>query len=162
MSKFMREAIKSLNLSGSEMMKEKYGYYEMNDYQQIKKGIPNLQNIMRDILGQLGKPDGDWDRDDYYYGDLGCGLYDEKGKDFFQWDATDGTDWGKWWNLSPYLCKKICDLFQIKYNENTVVKLYGCDYNKTLQIEIYVTYYNKRHPGWEKTVTYTASCPYEM
>ena len=160
MSKFMKEAIKSLNLSSSEMMKEKYGYYEQNDYQTIKKDIHNLQNIMRDILGQLGKPDGDWDRDDYSYGNLG--LYDERGKDYFQWDATDGTDWGSWWNIPVCLCKKICDLFQIKYNEATVVKLYGCDYGKTLQIEIYATYYNKRHPEWKKAVTYTASCPYEM
>lgn len=160
MNNFMEKAMKNINLLYSEMMKEKYGYYEQNDYQTITKDIPNLQNIMRDILGQLGKPDGDWSRDDYYYGDLG--LYDERGKDYFQWDATDGTDWGSWWNIPVCLCKKICDLFQIKHNKNTVIKIYGCDYNKTLQIEIYVTYYNQRHPEWEKAVTYTASCPYEM
>ena len=160
MNNFMTEVTKSLNLSDSEMMKEKYGYYEMNDYQTITKDIPGLQNIMRDILGQLGRPDGFWDRTDGYYNTYD--PFEGMGKDYFQWDATDGTDWGSWWNIPVCLCKKICDLFQIKYNENTVVKLYGCDYGKTLQIEIYVTYYNKRHPEWKKAVTYTASCPYEM
>lgn len=159
MNTFMKKAVEGLNVSYLEMMREKNGFYFENQYEEQEIEIPGLQNKIKTILSQLGEPNF-WSRDDSYY--PGYNPFEGRKKDFFQWDATDGSDYGEWWNLPADACEKICNLFHINYRSNTSVTLYGCDMNNLLRIEVEVKYHNNRHPGWKGIVVYTARCEYHL
>lgn len=148
---FMELALQQLNnVSYQDLILEKQGYFEENQYIEHNKKLNREQmEYVNDLIHEFKNQEDDG----VVYRNLGTYVENVE-NNYYVYALYDGSDDRFFYNLNKEQCETICSFIGINFYKNVQIRIEDCQYEDTINVEIEVKTGNKRHKNWYKKDIY--------